>query len=382
MRRLLSIAMLQFRLVVKNKGSLLLMFAMPLAFTAIFGLLMGGSSGPVKVPVAVVDLDGSFASQQVIALLEEESGIKVRSAAEGELDRLFVDHKIEAGAIIPAGFGAMIESGRAPELLVATAPGGNMQVAIQPLLTRAGTVVTENLTLARRLNPADPAAEYAKVAAERKAAQVGLTVTPEAGRPSESGSQLQSSALGMIVMFLMMSMVAQSGALLTDRTLGTWGRLLTAPTTRLQLMGGYLLSLFLTGCFQTAVLVGATRLIFQIDWGPLPQLAAVSALVVLCAAGFGLFLAGFVRSAEQQRAVGSGLVVITCFLGGVFWPLDLMGKGMQLAGRLTPQAWAMEGFREVMLRGGAWANLVTPMAALAGLAVLFMGIGLARVRFE
>lgn len=382
MRQLLMLAMLQLRLYMKNKTSVLVMFGMPLAFTGLFGTLMGGVDGPAQVPVAIVDRDGSLASRQVIDKLREDADIKLTVTSDADLDRLFSDRRIEAGAIIPAGFGQAIADGGAPEVLIVTAPGGNMQVAAQPSISRAAAVVAQNYALATAINPANPEQGYVKVEAERQAVQVGLVATTESARPNENGSQLEGSALGMTVMFVMMVLVGMSGVILQERATGTWGRLLTTPATRFHVMGGYLLAFFLTGMIQLSVLVLTTSLIYRLDWGPLPQLAVVAAALSLCSTGLGLFIASMTRSFEQQQVIGSAVVLISCFLGGVFWPLDIVGSTMQMIARFTPQAWAMDALREVMFRGGAWDQLLIPVAVLGGMTVLFMGVGLTRVRFE
>ena len=58
MRQVLSITLLQFRLALKSKGTLAVVFGMPLLLTLIFGLLIGGGSngsGGQAFPLAVVD---------------------------------------------------------------------------------------------------------------------------------------------------------------------------------------------------------------------------------------------------------------------------------------------------------------------------------------
>ncbi len=183
-------------------------------------------------------------------------------------------------------------------------------------------------------------------------------------------------------MFVMMLVFNMSGVILEERSLGTWGRLLTAPTARSGILSGYLLSFFMTGMFQFAVLVGISTLLFRVHWGPVLPLAAMAAAFILCSSGLGLFLAGLVRTAEQQRTIGVLVVSSISMLGGVYWPLELLGDTMRRIGYLTPQAWAMEGFREVMLRGGDWGGLVWPLTVLLTLALVCMTAGLARVRYS
>ncbi|HEY3367391.1 MAG TPA: ABC transporter permease [Symbiobacteriaceae bacterium] len=386
MRAMFAIALLQVRLVLKNKGYLILMFAMPLIFTGIFALTIGGSRGPEPFPLAVVDNDGSFAAQELIAALRTDDSLKLQTVAGGQVDVLFADHKVAAGLVISRGFGQAIEAGATPQLQVITAPGGNLHLSVRPAIARAAAGVAQNYRLALRLaGGADPSgvpAAYARVLAERRSIAVGQVATTEGGAAGRDGAEFRERALGLIVMFVMMVVLMMSGVILQERQSGTWGRILGSPIARMQVLGGYLLSFFLTGLLQFTVLVCASALLFKVYWGPLLPLAVMAAAVILCAGGLGLFLAGVVRTPEQQRTIGMLVVIATSLLGGVYWPLDLMSSTMQKIGHLTPQAWAMDGLREVMLRGADWAGLALPLAVLVGMTLALTAAGISRIRWE
>lgn len=391
MRHAISIALLQVRIFLKNKGTLAMMFVMPLAMTLIFGLAVGGQSGGGRItPIAIADEDGSFASGQIVTGLEQEATLKVQKAAETDLAQLFADRKIEVALVIPKGFQQDLAAGQAPELQTRSAPGANTLATISPILRRNAAQVANDYSLARQLTttPDDPASlesTYAKVATDRAASSVSTERT-DASREEAQGADRQSIvsevALGFTVMFVLMTVFMEGGAILRERQLGTWGRLLTTPTGRLSILSGYLISFFFTGMFQFGVLVGVSTLLFGISWGPLLPLTAMAAALVLCASGMGLFLAGIVKTPEQQSTVSVLVVVSTSMLGGVYWPLALMSKTMQQIGHLTPQAWAMDGLREVMLRGGSLAQVALPLTVLLGIALLFLTIGALRVRYD
>jgi len=73
----------------------------------------------------------------------------------------------------------------------------------------------------------------------------------------------------------------------------------------------------------------------------------MAAGTVLSASGMGLFLAGVVRSPEQQSAFGILFINATLMLGEVYWDLDFVSAPLRRIGYLTPQAWAIEGFKAV-----------------------------------
>lgn len=398
MRKALAIALTQFRIVMKSKMYLATMFGMPLAFIIIFGLLIGGGASSDTpstpqgrvYPLAIIDEDRSLASALLIESLKNEPNLAVTTTERADLDKLIADMKVFAGFAIPPGFGEALSAGQGTELSLITYRGSNMEWGIQPVLRRNLMGLASDFRLALQMAGSDEEAQVraamARIAAERANRGASLAVE-SAGRPAakaegSSYNALNHSALGYTVMSVMMAILMMSGTILYERQHGTWGRLLTTPTDRYSLLAGYLLSFFLTGLFQFAVLVFGTRLIFQVQWGPLLPLFAVGAATVLASAGIGLFLAGIVRSYEQQQTLGIIFVIATSMLGGLFWPLELMSPTMQRIGYLTPQAWAMTGLTEVALRGGAWASLAWPLTVLLALAVLFAGAGLLRVRYE
>lgn len=391
MRKLWSVARLKLRLTVGSPGLLLMALGQPLLFTLLMGTILGGVSGGSRVyPLGIVDQDGSIVSRALTAALDEETDVRLVPASQDEMRRLFVDRKIDSGLVIPAGFGAALESGAAPELQMVAPPGGNLQAGVGPIIRRAVTRVAQDYRLARAA--AGPGAgqeavqaAHARVEASRRAQAPGvkrLEASAEASPAATNGPGLNQYALGFTVMFVMMMVFMDTGSILRERQNGTWGRILSSPVTRSTLMGGYLLSFFLSGMAQFAILLTATSLLFRVQWGPVLPLLTVASAFILCSTGMGLFLAGLVRTAEQQGAVGTLVVTATSMLGGVYWPLDLVSDTMRRVAYLTPQAWAMEGFREVMLRSGSWDSLAQPLAVLLLLAAIFLAAGLWRVRYE
>jgi len=85
---------------------------------------------------------------------------------------------------------------------------------------------------------------------------------------------------------------------------------------------------------------------------------------------------------EQQSAFGILFINATAMLGGVYWDLNSVSAPMRRIGYLTPQAWAIEGFKEVMLLSGAWGAIALPLTVLLGIAAVFMTAGLLRVRYD
>lgn len=386
MRQALGIIGVQMRMVFKSKALLAMMFVMPLFFSFIFGMVLSGGGASNAMPLALVDEDHTVLSAKLAEQVKADKGFWVTETTRDALNQLFSDKKAAVAVVIPAGFEQSAAGNGAPELQLVQG-SGNIDAEVAPTISRYATLVVGDYRLARQVAGAnateDAIAEaYTKVHNDRQSAGVTVESQEVQQKKQQQGFSMNDAALGFAVVFVMMTVFMQGGTILQERQRGTWGRLLTTPVARLWVLVGYISSAFLTGLVQFAVLVIASRVLFKTNWGPWLPLMAMAAVFILCSAGLGLFLAGIVKTAEQQRSIGMILVISTSMLGGAYWPLELMSPTMQRIGYLTPQAWAMEGFREVMLRGGAWSGLTWPMIVLGGLTLVFMTAGLFRVRFE
>lgn len=387
MRPVWTVATHHLRIVLKNPASILMMFVMPLMLMLIFGAMGSDSAGSGKrYPVALIDEDNTVASRKLGEALATTASLQVRTAADADLKQLFADKKITAAIRIPAGFEAALRGDSAPDVVIVTAPEGNAQVAIGPSLHRSTMAVASDYRLALRVSQNDGSsveAAYDRIAAQR--AETGATVkvtTAKVEQTKEDAQRTHSPSLGFVIMFVMMMIFFQTGVILQERRDGTWNRLLTTPASRASILGGYLLSLFLTGTVQFTGLVVLTRLAFRAEWGPLLPLAVMAGSFILCAAGIGLLVASLVKTPEQQNVIGTITVVATSMLGGVYWPLDFVSETMRRIGYLTPQAWAMDGFREVMLRGGSFEALLMPVGIMMAIATITLTAGVLRIRYS
>jgi ABC-2 type transport system permease protein len=58
-------------------------------------------------------------------------------------------------------------------------------------------------------------------------------------------------------------------------------------------------------------------------------------------------------------------------LGGAWVPLEVTGETFARIGHVSPVAWAMDGFKNIVIRGFGFESALLPAAALMGYAVLF-----------
>jgi ABC-2 type transport system permease protein len=103
----------------------------------------------------------------------------------------------------------------------------------------------------------------------------------------------------------------------------------------------------------------------------------VGAAVLLVAiagvgAGAGLLLGSVLRTEQQAMAVSLMIGLTFGAFGGAMVPIEIFSDAMRTAAHITPHAWALDGFAELVRRDGTLADILPELGVLAGVgAVLF-----------
>ena len=86
----------------------------------------------------------------------------------------------------------------------------------------------------------------------------------------------------------------------------------------------------------------------------------VAFCAALCIAALGLLIGILARSEEQ--AVTFSLIPMFVFagLGGAWVPLEVTGETFAKIGHVSPVAWAMDGFKNVIIRGFGLESVLVP----------------------
>jgi ABC-2 type transport system permease protein len=182
---------------------------------------------------------------------------------------------------------------------------------------------------------------------------------------------LVPSALVLFAFFLVLT---TGGLFVGERRQGTWQRLRAAPVSRGQILLGKLLSCYLLSVFQGFLVLLVGRLVFGMSWGPAPGwLVPVVLTTSLAAMGLAVLVAALARTEMQVALYGTLLVLLLALVSGAMtadralWP-----ESLQLATRFTPQAWALDAYRQLL------ANPAAPdltLVAQACLVLSLFGVG-------
>ncbi len=186
---------------------------------------------------------------------------------------------------------------------------------------------------------------------------------------------LANTAPGMMLQFAIAGLLTAAQIIVVERKSYSLQRLLTTATRRIHILLGHYLAIFILIFSQFLLLILFESMVFKVGYLRMPAatfLVAVS--TALCISGLGLLIGILARSEEQAVIFSLIPMFILAGLGGAWVSLEVTGAAFQAIGHLSPVAWALDGFKNVIVRGLGIDSVLLPAAALIGYAVLFFGL--------
>jgi ABC-type Na+ efflux pump permease subunit len=180
---------------------------------------------------------------------------------------------------------------------------------------------------------------------------------PEAPHWSDFGAQrYQQLVPSFTVMFPFFLAMVVGWVFVTERRQGTLKRLRFAPVSRLEVLAGKLLPVFVLSLGLAAFLLLAGRFIFQMNWGPdsWPLWMQIGLLIPVVVAtsfasmGLALLVAAVARSEIQVALFGALPVLVMALVSGCILPREMMTESAQYLSWFTPHGWALAAYRELL----------------------------------
>lgn len=393
----------------RDRNGLLLMLAAPLVLAVICGAAFGGLTGggeaasPITdIPVAVVNADRGEYGQQVVDILFSADLAKLLApalAADVAAARAQVERgDVRAAVVIPADFSEAVTSqgDASTAIRVFTDPTATYSPLIvrsiveqiangfSPGILGGRVAVAQLLEQAPVLGPA--LAQLPAAVAEasgRSDAPAGIElVTSTVGAEEQAGgfNALAYFAPSMAILFLMFTIFEASRSILGEEREWTLQRMLSTPTGFGAILAGKIGGVFLTGVLQLCVLIGASALLFGLNWGhSLPGLILLVIGTVAAAASLGALITALARDAAQAGIIGSAVALIFAILGGNFLDSRAYPAWLQPLSKLTINRWALDGFTDLSMRGGGFGDVFPEIVVLFGIAAVFFTLAVWRL---
>jgi ABC-2 type transport system permease protein len=392
--RILDLVGKDIRQLVRDWRTIFFMLVMPVMFTLLFGFVFSGgdSEGDPRLPVGVLDLDGGDLSSELLALLSDSQVIRIENpgTTRTELEQAVTEDDLAALVIVPEGYSQAVLAGESETMILLVNNTSNT----------AQTVSNEIQIFASRLNRAvhsaqistDVIADHAGMDIEAahsayfddglrsalaawgdppvRLAESSTGAVPEEGVEVYGENPFNQSSTSMMAQFAIAGLMGAAGILVLERKNGTMKRLMTTNLSRVEYLFGHYLSMFLMVVLQLLLLTIFGHLVLDVQYYRDPVSSLLLIVVsALFSASLGLLIGALAKKEEHVIIISLALMFILAGVGGAWVPLEFTPESFQQIAHLTPLAWMVDGFKDIVVRGLGLSAILPSLYALMAFAV-------------
>jgi ABC-2 type transport system permease protein len=339
----------QFR---RDRRTLALLFVAPIVILGLLGYLIRGSASAPTVGIA--NQDQGPLGDTVAAALANSSEISTTTIQASDGDSKLKDGSLAAYIVFPPDFSSQAQAGTiAPDVHLEGSQPGTVAPVLQAL-------------------------QQALISVASSTPGRGLHVQPHVtylyGGPGfDTLDYFGAAFIGLVVFFLVFVVTIVS--FLNERSQGTLERLMASPLRRGEIVVGYMLGFTVLALVQAVeVLVFSLAVLKVHNSGNVALIFGIEALMAIAAVNLGIFLSMFART-EFQAVQFIPLVIVPQFLlSGILFSVNSEPKPLQLLSDVLPLTYAVNGLRDVMIRGAdlSWSSLQLDIGVVAGFIVVLV----------
>lgn len=410
----LRIAQKDIKMLLKERGTLLYLFVIPVGFIFAFSLTAGMGSTPQEqtITLPVVNLDaGSEASQALLEALDQGGGVQCALYEEAQAKALFDKGKINRVLTIPVNYAVDLQDGRRVTLQLVNSPDANTSKteAVYRVVNGVAadlSLETQLIASFRQMDDMQAAAspeeqvftndiivEQAQSQFARARTEPLLALEETWPESLLEGDEQDISPLsvyvpGFAVLFIFLTAQTTAHTIYEEKKIGSFRRLLAAPISKATILVGKMTPNFITGLVQIVVLFGAGLTLFpalgldRMALGNDPlALILVCLVVLLCSTSLGVLIAAIARTEGQIS--GLSTVVLWAFGFAGIWLNQMPSTGfLEPISKVIPHYWANEAFLDMFVRGQGLADIQSSILILLGFTIAFFMVGLWRFDFN
>lgn len=433
MKKILILAKKELVETFRETSGFLYLFFMPAALLIAFNLTLGGaysvgSSKDNPIRVTVVNLDQGAKGQELVQALDDMTWIRTETTdsdgnvlTEEVIRDAVANGRRSSAVVIPADYSEKINTGEKPEITLLVDPTVPIQFVgpIEGALTGAlfsslfsgdpaefmpsminkgmdaweeknnakiPPSVREMFTDPESIKSLFPAGGEGGLLSEEN---MVATVKQEVVQPAKKEEEVkyptiyQQNLSGYSVMAVFFLILSLGSALLTEKGLGTFTRILAAPMDKATYLAGKMLPYVLIALMQIALLNILSMIFYNTNMGSdIIAIVIITICTAIASAGLGLVLVSLFPGRGKFEGVSTVVVLILTAFSGSFVPRFVLGEFVQQASLFIPQSWALIAYQDIMVRQKTIIDILPHCGILLGFATLFFLIGIWRFKFQ
>lgn len=334
MKQLLTFIQKEFKHVMRDEKTLLLLFGLPIVQIVLFGFAL---TNEIKdASLIVMDYSKDSATQEIIEKFRNNSSFKLEEELLGPdaLDEAFKRGKVKLALIFPLNFEQdLIQEGKAQIQLIADATDPNTATT---LINQANSIIRDyqqQLTL------------------QRPGLSIGIDSRNIYNPELRGTTNFVPGVMALVLLLICVLMTSVS--IVKEKENGTMEILLVSPFNPFMVILAKAVPYFLLSIVNLTVILGLS--IFLLDMpinGSVTLLFAASLLLIMTALSLGLLISNTTSSQQAAMLISlMGMLLPTMMFTGFLFPLENMPWPLQLVANIVPSKWYYIIVKDVMIKG-------------------------------
>lgn len=352
MRQFIVFVQKEFRHILRDKRTMLILLVMPIVMIILFGFAITTEVKDTRV--VVLDHSKDVMTRRIVQRVANNRyfTLVANVGDEREVQQLFLQGKADLALVFASNF--------------------------ESDLRHTGTARIQVLADGSEPNQAAVRTGYAQQVLATEAASMGapsLQIAPVTkmlyNPQSRSEYNFVPGVIGLILLLICAMMTSIS--IVKEKELGTMEILLASPLPPIVIVLAKLVPYFAISCMNLATILLLSVFLLDIPIaGSVVGLVAISLLYILVSLLLGLFISNCVNSQLAAMLLSLLLIVPTVYLSGLAFPIESMPDALQHASSIIPARWYVDVARKLMIQGTEMKYVLHETAVLALMAVVLL----------
>lgn len=349
----------EFRQISRNKVMIPLLFLMPIVQLVV--LSFAADFEVKNVNLAVVDLDKSLASQQLVGKFTASGYFTLVGNFGSTTEAMEEIEKENADLIlaIPKGMEKDLVAMQPVSVQLLLNAVNNQKAGIASNYSQQVIAAFNNERLAALPIPAGAAPLQVAI-------REAYWYNPDLDYKTFMVPGILAILVTMLTAFL------SSINIIREREMGTIEQLNVTPITKAEFILGKIVPFWIIGMVVMAFGLVVANVLFGISTaGSLVLLFAFVAIYLVAILGIGILISTVTETQQQAMFITWFFMVIFLLLSGLFTPIDSIPGWAKAMNLLNPIKYFVEVMRMVMLKGSTLADIRTQFLVMTGFAVAY-----------
>ena len=405
--QLLAIIKKELLLIAHDLHGLLLLFAMPALFILIMSLALQGTFDKkrgIKIEALFINTEQNPEAQQAVEAMSDNNHFTIVGLDQLPMQEGKVTEIVDARESVLQGQYMFLvytpeptdEFDSGPALKILAAPNAD------PLLTQlfinalhkelAAMNIKSQLNALAKTRPqaGDKKSELTALDAESFNTEKMIELEYNyRGESRKRPTSVQQNVPAWLVFGMFFITIPLSNTFIQERISGTARRIQTLPVASWKLVVGKLFPYFCINQLQVIAMLAVGVFLVPLAGGDKLEigdtfggLAAIAAATSFAALGISLLISSIVNTSEQAVTLGAAANIILAAIGGVMVPTFVMPEFMQTLSAISPMAWGLQGFLDILLRSGGIADVLPEVSKLLTLGAVLLGITIIALKWR